>query len=377
MTRLDSWFLFLLAASVLTPRVPILGLGLIGALRLDHIFLIFAFILSALKIATSKRYFFYFICFSILFFLGGSSFLSFSYTLGAFYSVNFLIQLIIYFEIGLRVARSPNAKFLRGLYFSLSFNSIIAFTSRLTGIRLCSEYLNGDILTSPCYLDEYGFSGAPYVFGAHSVALLFLGLLFFHYSSIFLGLISLVLGDSRAFFGAFLPSAMLQKLKSKPLFAVFFSIVAVPTLLRLSADSKVVNGFSKEQLLDRSLGMRLENWSNFLNWIDLKKLFLGDGFAAYLDFAVQYGQPGHPDNLYLRVISEIGLVGCALFLVFCILIVRRLRHRLTVFSVIFILGVLVLGLVQESHLASKSGQIISFFTGLCFIRTNSGNYKER
>lgn len=368
MTRTDKALLLMLALSVVVPRVPVLGLGLLGMLRLDHIVLAASFVLCFFRILFYPFYILLFGLFIAIMLSGLSSVASTAHFVGSIYSVFFIIQWIIYFDIGLKFARCEQLYRLKFLLFCLFLNSLIAFASRFTGVRFCSEYLHGSILTSPCFLDEYGLSGAPYVFGAHSIALLVLSFLLQRHSYFFLGFISLVFGDSRAFFAAFIPSIFVGLFQSSSTRAILFLIVLVPFIFLAAGDTKVMNGFSADQFFDRSLGMRLDTWSNFLDWIDVKRLLFGNGFAAYLDFSVQYGQPGPADSLYIRLISEIGLVGFFIFLFSVIWRVYRVHLRFTIFAFLFILGVLILGLVQESHLASKSGQIIAFLSGLIFIR---------
>jgi hypothetical protein len=376
MSTFDKILLTLLAISILTPRIPVLGLGLLGALRLDHILVSLTFIVVLFKLVGSSRYILYFCLFSFIFLLGENSRSGFANVAGTIYSVFFIIQWMVYFEIGVKVSKTREIRWLKSIFVCLIVNSFLAFISNITGFTVCSEYLNGSILTEPCLLDRYGLSGAPYVFGAHMIALIFISLLFINVTYFWLGLTFLVIGDSRAFFGAFIPSISLQFLKSSKGFSALLPFLLIPVVLIIGGGSKVLNGFSYEQLTDRSLGMRLDNYFNFLDWLDIKRLFIGDGYASYLQFAVQYDQPGHPDNLYIRTISEIGLLGVFLFSIIIFSITRRYGLKLTNRSFIFIMGVLVLGLVQESHLASKSGQIIALLSGLSFINFKALNRRN-
>ena len=366
MISIDRYLLFMLALSIVVPRLPLVPIGLLGLIRLDHLIIILTLPAIIYKILLVRLYFILAVIFTIIFTFGENTYESFGHSVGAIYSILFIIQCIIFVELGGKLAHARDLKKIKIIYFALLISVSVGFVSRFTGFRMCSEYLHGNIVTSPCWLDQYGFSGAPYVFGAHAVGFMFISLILLRMFPYLVGLISLILGDSRAYFGAFVPASIWQLMKAKLSIAVFLPL-ALPGILLTFSNVKAIKGFTLSALTDRSLGMRLDNYANFMEWLTLKRLLFGDGYAAYLDFAVQYGQPGHPDNLYIRVISEIGVIGLAAYFLAVVTVFLKLKLRLSMLTLIFILGVLVLGLVQESHLANKSGQMLGFLLGLSFI----------
>lgn len=368
MSTLDKTFVHLLILGILMPRLPVFSLGLLGVLRLDHLVIAAAAPLVFVKILSSLKYSGVFSLLLLLFMVGSSTFQSPAFIIGAVYSVIFIVQCVIYFEIATKIIRFNELTILRNVFYALGFNLLIGFLSRISNFRLCSEYLNGSVSTTPCYVDQYGLSGAPYVFGAHAVAFMFICLLLRHGSAYILGLLSLVLGDSRAFFGAFMPASFLQYLKTRLGIVGIIVLMFTPVIFVYHSSVKVIQGFAPKALLDRSLGMRLENFENFIDWLTLKRVMLGNGYASYLDFAVQYGQPGHPDNLFIRAISEFGLIGCLVVVLTLLRIYLNSGLRVGIIGLTVVLGILALGFVQESHLANKSGQILAFVAGLALIR---------
>ena len=371
MITLDRYFVLILALTIVVPRLPLIPLGILGVVRADHLIILFTLPAIIFMVIKKNFYFIVALIFTLVFAVGHKTYASYAHQIGAVYSVLFIVQCIIFAQIGAKIALARDFKTLRIIYYALFFNISVGLLSRMTALKICSEYLNGDIQTSPCWLDEYGFSGAPYVFGSHVMGFMFMSLLFMRSVPFLVGLVSLILGDSRAYLGAFLPSSIWQAMKAKLGVYLLLILTALPPVLLLLGNAKAIAGFTPRALTDRSLGMRLDNYANFMEWLTLKRLLFGDGYAAYTDFAVQYGQPGHPDNLYIRVISEVGILGMTVYFLAVATVFWKLELRHTVLSFVFILGVLVLGLVQESHLANKSGQMLSFLVGLSFIKSRN------
>ena len=63
---------------------------------------------------------------------------------------------------------------------------------------------------------------------------------------------------------------------------------------------------------DPSIAMRLQNWTIALeHW--RRSPVLGDGLGAFLEYVRIYNMPGTPDGWYIRLLTELGIVGLLAF----------------------------------------------------------------
>lgn len=292
----------------------------------------------------------------------------------AIYATLFVSSLFVAKEIGALSGnlQIKNFQYLDLIFYFLVLNSVFAITSKFSGLTLCQNIEYSGIESTRCIIDEYGIAGAPYIFGAFSVALVILAAERKNLLVLFIGFASLILSDSRAFAASFIPLIIYLLLKSKfgaiKYILIFVGLVAIPFI-----ETKTVSGFRGEQLTDHSFIMRFMIYEDFINWLDALKLLVGGGANAFLEFAVQYDMPGHPDNLYIRLIAEVGVVG--VMLIFAPLFDKGKSIKMQEGGkyVLYVLGLMVLGLAQESLLAVKSGHTLAFILGYL----QSRNKRER
>lgn len=130
----------------------------------------------------------------------------------------------------------------------------------------------------------------------------------------------------------------------------------------------LVDGFSEVAsiLSDPAFNVRMANIYNYFEFVsDLEYstayMIVGGGPYSFLDYSVQYGKPGHFDNLYFRILSEYGLISLIFILSFMFLCVRR--HSVTIW---YIVAILIGAVVSEAVLTLKVGHL--FFLTLFFLK---------
>lgn len=375
-TQLQLLSLLLLAV-IATPKIPLFGLdAAFTVVRLDTLVSIMFSMVSVIYLVINKPRVAALLLMMFLLYAGilniNSKFPA--ALLSAIYASSFTASLLVSMELG---SISGKLKIGRWSLFNLVFflvviNSFSGFLSLISGYEICRDVSYADVETSRCIFDRYGYTGAPYIFGAYAVSLVCMAALKRSFMFVGVGLLGLVLSDSRSYFIAFMPIAFYLLIKSKLGWRVYLlSLVSLASLPFI--DTKVVSGVGVEQLGDDSLGMRLIIFNDFMDWLDPIKISIGGGANAFFEFATQYGMPGHPDNVYVRIISEIGVLGLILF--FSILgahMFSKLKttHTKNTPVLLFFMGLLLLGLGQESMLAVKSGHVLLFllgvFSGLVF-----------
>jgi hypothetical protein len=119
---------------------------------------------------------------------------------------------------------------------------------------------------------------------------------------------------------------------------------------------------------DPSIGMRLINIENFMNWFSLEKILMGGGAFANLQFTSTYGEPGALDMLYVRLLAEFGFPIAAVGVAYFILNLWRkfiasggLQKRVILGWLFFIF---VYSFLNEGVIASRSGHLVFFALGL-------------
>lgn len=142
----------------------------------------------------------------------------------------------------------------------------------------------------------------------------------------------------------------------------------------IHAYSIVVEGFSEIAtiLSDPAINVRVSNIYNYIDFvkgIDFTMFYIaiGGGPYSFFDYSIQYGKPGHFDNLYFRIVSEYGLLS----LVFIIMLIF-VRVRRSSYAAWYVIALLIGGLVSEAILTLKVGHL--FFLTLFFLKdTNAKN----
>jgi hypothetical protein len=111
---------------------------------------------------------------------------------------------------------------------------------------------------------------------------------------------------------------------------------------------------------DPSWAMRLYNIIEYFDWIDLRKIILGDGALAFYQFSKQYGVPGPIDNIYFRLASEIGIFGSIILFFISVLPIyfsAKANKNMHLFA-FYTISIGLISVFQESLLVPKSGHII-------------------
>lgn len=232
---------------------------------------------------------------------------------------------------------------------------------------------------------RYGIFGMPYSF-ALFISLTFFALLFlgcrFSPVAFLLFILAILFGDSRVVFGLSLFLALAYfyyvgynsgrlfiYMMSSTLLLVLMGCVA----LYLFPDNKAVSIFitllNGDLLSDPSLSMRLVNYVNYMEWLDVSRLFFGGGVLAHLEYSTQYGMPGPLDVLFLRVLTEYGLVGLVFFVMsFFLILVNSflISVRLGYCMSSLLIFLFVYSFFNEGMFALKVGHLVFLVLGLLF-----------
>jgi hypothetical protein len=213
----------------------------------------------------------------------------------------------------------------------------------------------------------YGILHAPYNFAL----LIFSGIIIelkkhkklFSPYFIFL-LFNLATADSRISFGAgilcigliLFQNGILKK-------STFLTSIIIIVLLTIGMSSSlksftILNSNDIDLTSDASLAMRIVNFENYLDWLTLKNLIFGGGSRVYTTFVTQYGLPGPFDNLYLRILSEAGLIGLSILMIFTYNNIKKLNSPLKSPFIIYCIFLFIFGFFNESFLSIKGGNIV-------------------
>jgi hypothetical protein len=380
-------------ASLWVPRAPFLGVES-GLLRLDHLLTLSLGLCSFVVSIRAGKY----ALFLVSIVLAGlyiSPTPTLNTVIGSVYSVLLLYAIIGSFFLGsFHHFNNSNGDAFSSLHQRLLqpwtliwANIIISIFSIITNLTVCLSVTYGienSVQDGRCLIDRYGLMGAPYIYST----LLPLSIACIQFTKGNLSLLPplyfLATGDSRALSVPFIPFYLYTILKSSSIFSLRFhlktllgfglmaAILVVSSIFQFKNISGISQGAS---LFDHSWQMRLDIYENFRVWLTTTKLLFGDGFQAYFQFATQYGFISRADNLYIRVISETGLVGLLIYLItylfpekFSVKSIsshrKPFQQRIT--RLLFISAVCIAGLGQESLLAVKSAQIMAFSYGLLY-----------
>jgi len=178
---------------------------------------------------------------------------------------------------------------------------------------------------------------------------------------------ALLLSDSRVGVGAFFIAVIISKINNLR----WFFAVGLAAVASLLIESKALSVFSMnvETLsTDPSLGVRLENFVRYLEWVDLEKFFFGGGALSFLEYSIQYERPGHLDSFFVKILSDHGVLFTSIVLLGFVAVAlqslkRNYRLAGSLALVIFIAG---FSLVNEALSSVKSGHFAFFAIGLSF-----------
>jgi hypothetical protein len=121
---------------------------------------------------------------------------------------------------------------------------------------------------------------------------------------------------------------------------------------------------------DPSLLMRVDNFNAMTQWWEsAQTMWLGGGVLSHMDYSIQFGKPGPLDSLYLKMLSDFGLISFILFIVVVATLLINNSHliKLNFVEIISpIMFVAIYSLVNEGLVSIKSGHLVFFLVGLIF-----------
>lgn len=363
-------FLFL----IFFPKIVITSIpGLSSAMRIDVILALIYAMTFLFRLALSKDsqknsnlY--------ILFFL-------FAGCIYVFNSGNYIVaigQFILYVSLigafvhGASLADDDSRKIRCLIVALLKINIVIHVLFYVLDIETYSGWYINDVGLEENYyiFGMYGISSMPFQFAVYIATFVFMLMhggvgnrksFAFWY---FIACVAMLTGDSRISLVALILAVFR-----------FWTILISPFLLFASSffQVKSISVFSNysDLLTDPSLGMRLYNVENYLDWLSLKTFVFGGGAQSFLEFSEQYGFPGPLDMGYLRLVSEFGVIGSLFAMVVSILFVRKnflIKNKGLVSALIFCA---VYSVLNEGLLATRSGHLIIFAIGLLYFKPMS------
>ena len=273
-----------------------------------------------------------------------------------FFAIVYSFHLIGIFTIPILLRK--NIDFIEDLQNTILYYSII----NCFFIILFSFYSPGFL---PIWVTQngYAFLYQPYLFaifiGFSILTLVYKNTVLSKIALIFL-VAFLLQSNSRIIIIAILVLIMFVASRRTIIFLIFsvfcISIVFPPMKLLTLLGSYSSNAQSLSS--DGSWLMRYTTFMNFYEWLNLKLLLLGKGYRAFEEFSFPYGEPGPPDMLFVRIISEIGILGLIFMMSGFIYIATSGYHNK--FNVIvFTSTIFLMSSVQESWYAAGSGHVLS------------------
>lgn len=122
-------------------------------------------------------------------------------------------------------------------------------------------------------------------------------------------------------------------------------------------------------LTDPAFNVRVSNIYNYIEYVSgignsWIYFLTGGGPYSFLDYSIQFGRPGHFDNLYFRILSEFGFIALALMLI-VIFYNKGVDIRLNG----LIIALLIAAIVSEAIVTLKVGHL--FFLTLLFFKNHN------
>jgi len=277
--------------------------------------------------------------------------------------------------------------FFKFLIYLALINILMSSLSRLFEFQL--------LFNNTVVLNKYGFLYQPYLYSV----VLSVGLISCHfikdmrYSILYILTMfaGLFFSDARAIaysFILFYLLLLIQKSFINVLWAIGLLFVSGNFIIGKMSFSNLIYGFTG----DFSLHMRVSNFLNYFEWATIGKFFFGGGFQSYYQFSQAYNQPGALDNLYLRLLAEIGLVGIALFLFLNYISIRNAfkifirtngsnikRSHITLQVILLIFCFSGIAFFHETQIVPRSGHAMYLLFVLLFFSMNysPNNIKEK
>ena len=235
-------------------------------------------------------------------------------------------------------------------------NIFIALLSRVFDFQLT--------INQTTIINKYGFLYQPYLYSAYIGAGLIISSLVsknkisYLYSSIFI--VALFFSDARSIGLSFILLYFILIILNNPFNLIWVVLISTVSAFFVSGKMSLENLIYGLSGLDYSLVMRLNNITNYFEWVTDFRILFGGGFQAFYEFSRQYGGAGPVDNLYIRLISEIGIFGILLF-VYINFISIRYSYRIFAFS-----NEIQIKHVNKTKIVLKIMAIVSCFLGIAF-----------
>lgn len=357
--------LFILLALVLAvPRLPLVPVGLGElSLRLDGLFtFLLGLTVYILLIRYSLLSFFAASVILILYSAGDVSLLISASLALQIISIAFLPVILV----GIKIRR-PNRfaytfdKAVRYFVLFGIFNAVLAISSRLVGVDYCfapEVYL--------ACIGSYGVLDRPYLYAVVIGAALCISLARQKPQLVAGGILmlGLLISDSRSIAAAFMVFAFIAgflRARTATVRGTLAALFLLAVIIVSTGEGKLsFRGQVGNEEVDPSWQVRLANIEKYVDWVDPKRIFVGGGALAFYEFSVQYSVAGPADNLYVRLLSEIGIFGIMALLApyWDSRLFRRTRARSSFLLYLLVALLLFISTYHESLVIAKSGHSI-------------------
>jgi len=176
-------------------------------------------------------------------------------------------------------------------------------------------------------------------------------------------------------------SALKRKWNFKKIFiSICFLVFAIPLGYKMIGTmvSSILNRFDR---FGYSAGYRANNWKGFLSHSDTMGLIFGNGKGFMQE--VVGGFTLKADNMYVRLLVEIGYVGLLLWAIFILSIIYygliniRRNYNEAVFLLILTLVFIIIGVTQEAYIVSIQGSAYWLLTGFFLGKISLQNMRRR
>ena len=313
-----SLFFFLFFLFLYSPRISFIQIpGGTSDFRLDVLFLFFLFTFMAINFLRSLKKDFLnvykVIIFLIIFYLL-IIFIFRGNPLYAVFQIMWYASIVYIFYFAKKIFEENREEDLyKYLRFFIFFNTSTHLYGVLAEIYGLPIYDLGQVFP------KYGIFNLPYAF-ALIVSTFFLlvmaGIVRVSKIELLFLVLSIIYSESRVSFGAFIISSFIvASWYVRTLYLVSFPLIFIYilTLIDLKALS-ILTSDLQTLISDPSLNVRLQNYFRYIEWLDVSKLLFGGGPLSYMSFSIQYEKPGPLDVLYLRLLSDFGIVASLFFL---------------------------------------------------------------
>lgn len=366
-SRIDRpayFYLVLVLAVVLTPRIPLMPLGFGDlSLRVDGLGSAIAGLLALFILTRNLGLAFLAILLMILYLRDiNTALVSMGLYLQIFSIILLPFILLKLAKVHTGFSEWAVAKIERFLTAYAVFNVGLAFFSRLIEFEYCFDAENMTGCVGP-----YGLLDRPYIFAVFVGCALVVasGVRRINFPVLLILVFGCSISDSRAISVILLLVAIFslytfhRELFVKILTLLFALIIIL--ILAAPSGSKMSFGGAPNEDGDPSWLMRLYNIDLYVQWLDSYKFIFGAGGLAFYQFSDAYGAPGPVDNLYIRLGSEIGVLGfIVLFYIFLNPLVRWKQTQISPLLIsTFIVAVLSISIFHESLIVPRAGHLIS------------------